>query len=387
MLKRALLALIIVLVMPGTVLASEEGNKPVNALPVGTKVIFEGTKGVLVSPEDNLILLDKTVLRSFDTEERNNYDTSPIKTWLNTEFKSTLANNEWITDGSVSLLSEDEYREYKEYLSANAIGWLKEAMIPADEPAESDLFIDNKWNYVKAILNGDIVGLGYATTFYASPITIELKDLGGYKLKNAFGKPRILIPEESATSDTGEFSSLTKGDKIRFANKWWTLVDAGSKKLLGEFDYLSQYIEPDQEIDEDFKEINTYQFSNEVTGYDASNPKSIAHFLKNDFKDNFINKSWIADIDLPTKAQYDEWKSMGLGEGWLIYETENDGKDRPYLITADGLVTVNPGESYPIRALVKLIEGLYLEDIGGGYYGVTGQLPHPIEGGACKSSS
>ena len=375
MLKRALLALIIVLVMPGTVLASEEGNKPVNALPVGTKVIFEGTKGVLVSPEDNLILLDKTVLRSFDTEERNNYDTSPIKTWLNTEFKSTLANNEWIADESISLITEEEFNDYKQYLSPNAIGWLKEAMKPADEPAESDLFVDNTWNYVKAVLNGEVVGLGYATTFYASPITIELKSLesqaGGYKLKNAFGKPRVLIPQESTTSDTGEFSSLTKGDKIRFANKWWTLVDAGSKKLLGEFDYLSQYIEPDQEIDEDFKEINTYQFSNEVTGYDASNPKSIAHYLKNGFKSNFINKDWISDIDLPTKVQYEAWQSLGLGDNWLVYEAGIEDNDGIYLTTTDGLVGVNPGESYPIRALFTLKEGLFLEDVGGGYYQVT----------------
>jgi len=377
MLKKTLLVLLLILALPMTALASdEEGNKQVSAMPQGTKVIFEGAKGVLVSPADNLILLDKTVLRSFDTEERNNYNTSPIKTWLNTEFKSTLANNEWIADESISLITEEEFNDYKQYLSPNAIGWLKEAMKPADEPAESDLFVDNTWNYVKAILNGEVVGLGYATTFYASPITIELKDLeglpGGYKLKNAFGKPRILIPEESATSDTGKFSSLSKGDKVRFANKWWTLVDVGRKKLLGEFDYLNQYVEPDQEVDKNFKEINTYQFSDEVTNYDASNPKSIAHFLKNDFKDNFINKSWIADIDLPTKAQYEAWKELGLGDNWLVYEAGVDGgKDKIYLITADGLVAVNPGESYPIRALVKLIEGLYLEDIGGGYYGVT----------------
>lgn len=377
MLKKTLLVLLLILALPMTALASdEEGNKQVSAMPQGTKVIFEGAKGVLVSPADNLILLDKTVLRSFDTEERNNYNTSPIKTWLNTEFKSTLANNEWIADESISLITEEEFNDYKQYLSPNAIGWLKEAMKPADEPAESDLFVDNTWNYVKAILNGEVVGLGYATTFYASPITIELKDLEGlprgYKLKNAFGKPRILIPEESATSDTGKFSSLSKGDKVRFANKWWTLVDVGRKKLLGEFDYLNQYVEPDQEVDKNFKEINTYQFSDEVTNYDASNPKSIAHFLKNDFKDNFINKSWIADIDLPTKAQYEAWKELGLGDNWLVYEAGVDGgKDEIYLITADGLVAVNPGESYPIRALVKLIEGLYLEDIGGGYYGVT----------------
>ncbi len=376
MLKRTLLALLLTLALPVTALASdEEGNKQVSAMPQGTKVIFEGAKGVLVSPADNLILLDKTVLRSFDTEERNNYDTSPIKTWLNTEFKSTLANNEWIADESISLITEEEFNDYKQYLSPNAIGWLKEAMKPADEPAESDLFVDNTWNYVKAVLNGEVVGLGYATTFYASPITIELKSLesqaGGYKLKNAFGKPRVLIPQESTTSDTGEFSSLTKGDKVRFANKWWTLVDAGSKKLLGEFDYLSQYIEPDQEIDEDFKEINTYQFSNEVTGYDASNPKSIAHFLKNGFKSNFINKDWISDIDLPTKVQYEAWQSLGLGDNWLVYEAGIEDNDGIYLTTTDGLVGVNPGESYPIRALFTLKEGLFLEDVGGGYYQVT----------------
>lgn len=368
--RKTLLTIALMLIFTPLALADEpEGNLSLNSSALGTKVILEGNKGIVVNPTEGLILLEKSLSRSFDTEARNDYESSPIKQWLNNDFKDTLVNNEWIKPDSISLLSEEEFNSYKNYLSPFAIGWLKEALNPAEEPVDNTPYVENTWNYVKAIMNGEIVGLGYATHFYASPITLELNN-AGYKLKNAFGKPRVLIPEDASNSNTGDYSELAVGDKVRFANKWWTLVDTNSRKILGEFDNLSQYVDEEQEIDDNFKYINTYQFSDEVTKYDANNEKSIAYYLKNDFRNSFINKDWIVDINLPTKVEYESSKSLGLGDNWLVYETV-EGKEEVYLITPDGLVSVNPGEAYPIRALVKLTEGLFLEDMGNGYFNVT----------------
>lgn len=368
--KRLLLSLVLLLIFTPIALADEpEGNKPLESISKGTQVILEGNKGIVV--EANTILLEKSLSHSFDTETRNNYENSPIKTWLNSSFKESLVNNEWIVADSISLLTEGEYGNYKEYLSEFTIGWLQDALNPADEPIESNTpYVENTWNYVKAILNGEVVGLGYATNFYASPIILELNN-AGYKLKNAFGKPRVLVPEDAAVSNTGEFNDLENGDKIRFSNKWWTLVDKGSKKLLGEFDNLSQYVKEDEEIGVDFQYLNTYQFSDEVTEYDKTNEKSIAHYLENYFKKGFYNQSWIENIDIPTKEQYESWNGLSLGSEWLVFSEDMEESTKVYLVTPSGLVGVNPGESYPIRALVKLTEGLFLEDMGSGYYQVT----------------
>lgn len=365
--KRIVVMLLILLLFPALALAGEgEGNLLLESASQGTQVILEGNKGVVV--DTNTILLEKSLSHSFDTEERNNYENSPIKNWLNNGFKDALANNEWIKEGSVSLLTETDFNDYKNYLTPFAIGWLQDALNPAEEPVDNTPYVENTWNYVKAILNDEIIGLGYATNFYASPVTIELNS-AGYKLKKAFGKPRVLVPEDAAVGNTGEFSELTNGDKIRFANKWWTLVDTGSRKLLGEFDNISQYVKED-EIAEDFQYLNTYQFSDEITKYDKTNEKSIAHYLENYFKKGFYNQSWIENIDIPTKEQYESWNGLSLGSEWLVFSEVLEGT-KVYLVTSSGLVGVNPGESYPIRALVKLAEGLFLEDMGSGYYQVT----------------
>ena len=371
-----IIACILTLVSCGYAYADNtEGNMQLKDAPRGTEVLLNGFKGVLVDPSNSLILLDKSIAKSFDTKERNNYEDSSIQQWLNTEFKDSLANNEWVKEGSVSLLSESEWVDYKEYLSDTVCGWLNEALRPASEPSGYDsILINNNWNYVKAIMDGELVGMGYANSYYASPITLQLND-GGYKLKNCFGKPRILIPESAETNDVGEFSSLSKGDKVRFSNKWWTLVDVGSKKLLASFDNLpNMYVSTEEEfndIDDSSNSNNIMQFSDGITAYNSEDEYSIAHFINKDYKDT-IGTDWVLSIDIPSVEQYNAWKDIINDNGWMVRNIDESGKDEVYIVDESGIVKTYPGETHPIRVVVQLVDNLYIEQRMSGLFSITG---------------
>lgn len=362
--RKLMLTLLMLLLLPTIALADEpEPNAPLSSIANGTTVTLEGRRGTVV--DTNTILLEKSLSRSFDSTARNKYEDSSIKGWLNTEFKDSLANKEWVKDNSISLITEEEFKAYKEYLSPNVIGWLQDALTPSTEPTEEGekgLFVENTWNYVKALMDGEIVGLSYSSNFFASPIVLELKNLekaeGGYKLKKAFGKPRLIIPNDAKTNSIGEYSELQIGDKIRYSNTWWTLVDKGSKKLLGEFDFLNYYVAEDEEMPAEYAELNTQQFADGSVVYGEEG--SLGYYLKNNFKSTFTS-GFVTDVDVPTKAQYEAWKSYGLGTGWLVYENALEEGTKVYLVDTDGLVGVGQGETYPVRVLVKTIDGLYVD--------------------------
>lgn len=336
----------------------------------GKQVTLEGNKGIIVDVNERLILLNKSLYKSFDTKERNKYTGSPIESWLNngdTGFKSSLVNKDWIINDSISLLTKDEYTIYKDYLNEFSIGWLKDAMIPADEPYSEGKFVDNTWNYVKAIMNGEIVGVGYGTNFYVSPVVLQLGG-EGYKLKKVFGKPRVLVPNSAGIGVEWEEANLVNGDKVRFSNKWWTLVDDGNKRLLGEFNYLNYYLDGDEELDGTEKEINTYKFSDEITAYSDIDDNSIAKFLGTELKDSINLNGWVETVNIPTKEQYVGWHNEGisLGYDWMVFEQSGENVEAQLVIGNGETVKINPGETYTIRALVKLngITELYIDSEG-----------------------
>lgn len=360
----ALLTLSMVLTSYSYAYAEGEGNLLLTEGTRGEDVVLNGFRGKIVDPGNSLVLLDKSIAKSFDTKERNNYSESSIGEWLNKEFINTLSNPGWVKEGSVSLLSESEWNSYKDYLNDMTYGWLSEAMQPALEPAGYDsILVNNNWNYVKAIMGGQVVGMGYASNYYASPIVLELNS-SGYKLKNCFGKPRILIDESSVTSDVGDFSSLSVGDKVRFSNKWWTLVDVESRKILANFDNLSNiYVATEDEYDDidDSSDNNLMQFSSNITAYDTEDEYSIAHFVNSDYRDT-IGTNWITSIDIPSTEQYESWKDIINDTGWMVRGKDESNKDEVYIVGESGLVKVYPGETHPIRVVVKLTGNLYIDD-------------------------